>query len=222
MASADMDRSSPDEAKFMGREPIPWLGAREMRIELDKKSLFALASDTRLEMLKALQPMRRTVSQLSEELGIDKGAIHRHLKKMEEGGLVKRHEDHGFVYYGLTWKARDLMSPNENTRIVIVMSTMWIFTVFAALLLAAGLMSNWSDDSGVLLPRSPSDEANYFEEDSSFSLGESSASLLLPAIFASIAVVLALVVLRQVRRPLQKFPEKSKGLDLPDQANVDD
>ena len=218
-----MDRSSPEEAKFMGREPIPWLGAREMRIELDKKSLFALASDTRLEMLKALQPMRRTVSQLSEELGIDKGAIHRHLKKMEEGGLVKRHEDHGFVYYGLTWKARDLMSPNENTRIVIVMSAMWVFTIFAALLLVAGLMTNASDDSGVLLPRSSPEEADYLNDQfSSDSERFSLSLLLLPAILASIAVVLALVALRKVRRPLQRFPEKSKGLDLPDQANVDD
>ena len=224
MASADTGRSSLEEAKFMGREPIPWLGAREMRIELDKKSLFALASDTRLEMLKALQPMRRTVSQLSEELGIDKGAIHRHLKKMEEGGLVKRHEDHGFVYYGLTWKARDLMSPNENTRIVIVMSAMWIFTVFAVILLAAGLMTHSNDDSRTLIPQSPSDEADYLQERTAqFGLETSPLRyLLLPAVFASIAVVLALVALRKVRRPLQKSPEKSKGLDLPDQPNVDD
>ena len=39
-----------------------------MRVELDKKSLFALASDTRLDILRSLQPMRRTVSQLAEAL----------------------------------------------------------------------------------------------------------------------------------------------------------
>jgi len=109
-----------------------------MRIELDKKSLFALASDTRLEILKSLQPMRRTVSQLSEELKIDKAAVYRHLKKLESGGLVKRHEDHGFVYYGLSWKSRDLMSPNENTKIVILISISWILLCGSVFLVILG------------------------------------------------------------------------------------
>jgi DNA-binding transcriptional ArsR family regulator len=101
-----------------------------MKVELDKKALFALASDTRVEILRALQPMRRTVSQLAEAIGIDKAAVHRHLKKLMEGGLVKRYDDHGFVYYGLSWKARDLLNPDDNTRIIILLS------VSVALLLA--------------------------------------------------------------------------------------
>src|SRR4030042_6475419 len=113
-------------ASLMIPKPLLQLGAAQMRIELDKKSLFALASDTRLEILKSLQPMRRTVSQLSEALNIDKRAVHRHLKKMEEGGVVKRYEEHGFVYYGLSWEARDLISPNENTRIVVLLSVTWL------------------------------------------------------------------------------------------------
>lgn len=121
------------------------LGAHEMRVELDKKSLFALASDTRLEILRSLQPMRRTVSQLSESLNIDKAAVYRHLKKMEEGGLVKRYEDHGFVYYGLSWKARDLLSPNENTRIVVLLSVSWILTVITAFFLIAALTTGPSE-----------------------------------------------------------------------------
>ena len=116
-----------------------------MRVELDKKSLFALASDTRLEILRSLQPMRRTVSQLSESLNIDKAAVYRHLKKMEEGGLVKRYEDHGFVYYGLSWKARDLLSPTENTRIVVLLSASWILTIITAFFLVAALTTGPSE-----------------------------------------------------------------------------
>lgn len=107
-----------------------------MKVELDKKSLFALASDTRLEILRSLQPMRRTVTQLSDALNIDKAAVHRHLKKMEDGGLVKRFEDHGFVYYGLSWKARDLLSPNENTKIVILLSCSYVLILAFALVAA--------------------------------------------------------------------------------------
>ncbi len=94
-----------------------------MKVVLDKRSLFALASDTRLEMLKALEPNRRTVSQLAEAIKIDKAAVHRHLKKLEEGGFVARTEDHGFVYYALTWKSRDILNPNDKTKIVILISS---------------------------------------------------------------------------------------------------
>ncbi len=104
-----------------------------MRVELDKKALFALASDTRVEILRALQPMRRTVTQLAGTLEVDKAAVHRHLQKLVEGELVKKYEDHGFVYYGLSWKARDLLSPNENTKIVVLLgSFLWVLVVAVA------------------------------------------------------------------------------------------
>ncbi|MFQ5908518.1 MAG: winged helix-turn-helix domain-containing protein [Thermoplasmata archaeon] len=92
-----------------------------MRVTLDKKALLALASDTRLDILRNLQPMRRTVTQVAEALNIDKGGVHRHLRKLVEGDLVKRYDDHGFVYYGLSWKGRDLLNPTENTKIVILL-----------------------------------------------------------------------------------------------------
>ncbi|UCE80461.1 MAG: winged helix-turn-helix transcriptional regulator [Methanobacteriota archaeon] len=207
----------------MVRDSIPWLGSREMRIELDKKSLFALASDTRLEMLKSLQPKRRTVSQLSEELGIDKGAIHRHLKKMEEGGLVKRYEDHGFVYYGLSWKARDLMTPNENTRIIIVLSAMWIFSVVAVFFLAAGIIAQTGPDPLSDAPRSPAGEYDSaFNETLADNSLEGQISWTAPiAVFSSIALVLFIVAFRLIRKPLQDDPEKAKGLDLPNQVDPD-
>jgi DNA-binding transcriptional ArsR family regulator len=92
-------------------------------VELDKVALFALASDTRIEILKNMQQNRMTVTQLADRVEVDKAAVHRHLKKLEEGGFVKREEDHGFVYYSLTWRARDILSPNENTKIVVLISS---------------------------------------------------------------------------------------------------
>jgi DNA-binding transcriptional ArsR family regulator len=204
----------------MSRDSLPWSGAPKMRVELDKKSLFALASDTRLEMLKSLQPMRRTVSQLSEELGIDKSAIHRHLKKMEEGGLVKRFEEHGFVYYGLTWKARDLISPNESTRVVIILSAMWIVLLAAVIFLAASAVVQLNDDSAST-PRTGG-EYDQLQEATTGSFEESLSWILPIAIFASGALVLFLLAFRIVRKPLQGSPEKSNGIDLPDQVSADD
>ncbi len=107
------------------------IGDSGLRVELDRKALFALASDTRLDILKSLQPMRRTLVQVAAAIGIDRAAVFRHLKMLEEGGLVKRYEDHGFVYYGLSWRARDILSPGDNTRITLLL------TVYALLLTVA-------------------------------------------------------------------------------------
>lgn len=177
--------------------------AGEMRVELDKKSLFALASDTRLEILRSLQPMRRTISQLAEAIGIDKAAVHRHLRKLEEGGLVKRYEDHGFVYYGLSWKARDLMSPNENTKIIIMLSASWLSIAGVAILTVVALFSG----DGVVLSSRPPETAGYegLTEESGGVFG----SLhwlwwLVPSIVLALtAVVLSLKALRYLRKPKQ-------------------
>lgn len=126
-----------------------------MRVELDRGALFALASDTRLDILRAMQPMRRTVTQLSVAIGIDKAAVFRHLKTLEEGGLVKRYEDHGFVYYGLSWKARDIISPGENTRIVILLSVYALAAVLAVAVSWFLLQGEFADPFDP--PRSPAD-----------------------------------------------------------------
>jgi len=179
-----------------------------MKVELDKKSLFALASDTRLEILHSLQPMRRTVSQLSESMNIDKAAVFRHLKKMEEGGLVKRFEDHGFVYYGLSWKARDLLSPNENTKIIILLSSSWVILISVVLLLSfayIGLTHGQTGSPGSI-PKSGTGYASLGDNTSEKILGVSLdwghlLSVALP--FLIVPVALALWATRLIRKPRQ-------------------
>jgi len=200
---------------------IPHIGAPEMRVEIDKKALFALASDTRLDILRALQPMRRTVTQLAETLNIDKAAVHRHLKKLEEGGFVKRYEDHGFVYYGLSWKARDILSPNENTRVIVLLSSSWVLVLVSAFLIIAALQSGLMYSFGAA-PAESGNNTSYY--DSRFGL-ESSATpswlFLIPAIgLAAIAGVTASLGIKSLVRPKQKPSEacvpmqrESKGDD---------
>ena len=191
----------------MFQEHLFHLGDPRMRVELDKKSLFALASDTRLDILKSLQPMRRTVSQLSESLNIDKAAVFRHLKKMEEGGLVKRCEDHGFVYYGLSWKARDLLSPDENTRIVILLSCTWLLVMGAVFLLVLGLTI--SDDQ--VQPKSP-DTSRYGLEEKIRLSGEDLIVWLAPALaLVAVAIILGFEGYTARKRPRQPSPPKEAG-----------
>lgn len=190
---------------MMIREHVPVPGAGHMRVELDKKSLFALASDTRLEILKALQPMRRTVSQLSEVVNVDKAAVYRHLKKMEDGGLVKRYEEHGFVYYGLSWKAKDLIAPNESTRIVILLSATWLLLLCAAVFLSAGLMAE--EGNNYLYGFLPTKEATYDQGGFPTDGGSSWLSWVLPsAAFGLAAAFAAYLAVLRIRKPFQMPP----------------
>ncbi len=197
----------------MFREALTTLKRPDMQVELDRKSLFALASDTRLEILRALQPMRRTVTQLADSLGIDKAAVHRHLKTLEEGGFVKRYEDHGFVYYGLSWKARDLISPGENTRVVILLSASLLLLLCAAVFSVAALQG----DVGSIVPRSPGSatDGEYSSEEAS-AMGVS--FIMVGAGTVALVVLGAYAMLqswRRVRKPKQRtVPE----LDSPDKA----
>ncbi len=199
-------------AKLMLEESVWSLEEDAMKVELDKKSLFALASDTRVEILRSLQPMRRTVSQLSESLDIDKAAVHRHLKKMEEGGLVKRFEEHGFVYYGLSWKARDLLMPNENTKIVVLLSAAWIFIGFVALLLILAYVVH---SSSPLEPGKGASggDTHYAEQLISSHPGFTSLGWIALFSFAACAGAAGIFGVRKHLRPRQGSPEKSKGIE---------
>jgi DNA-binding transcriptional ArsR family regulator len=194
-------------------EPSIVLGENKLRVELDRKALFALASDTRLEILKALQSERRTVSQLADTLGVDKAAVYRHLKKLEEGEFVKREDDHGFVYYRLSWKARDIISPGENTRIIVLISSSLVLMIIAAFLLI-GLTA------GSSTPFQDAQEAgNGYEPTDSRDPGlgvvnnDNILSYLVIGLIASISIILVVWAARTLWRPKQANPFPDGNLD---------
>ena len=178
----------------------------ELRVELDKKALFALASDTRMDILKSLQPNRRTVSQLAEMVGVDKAAVHRHLKKLEDGGFVKREEDHGFVYYGLSWKARDILSPNENTKIVVLITASVVFIGAVILMI---YLANQGIGGGSQQTPVQADQQGYGPDQtrSAESPSTSILSTLVPLFIAvPISMVLVYLAYRKSVRPRQGDP----------------
>ena len=84
----------------------------------------ALASDTRLDILRALDGKKMSLKDISRATNLNKATLHEHLAKLNEAGLVKRREreGHKWVYYKLTWKGEGLLHP-ENTRIVVLFTT---------------------------------------------------------------------------------------------------
>ncbi len=101
------------------------------KVNLDINAFKALASETRLNILKVLDRKKMSLNEICNATNLNKATLHEHLLKLNEAGLVKRkeREGHKWVYYELTWKGSCLLHP-ENTKIVILFSIS-ILTLFA-------------------------------------------------------------------------------------------
>ncbi len=186
-----------------------------MKVELDRTALFALASDSRLEILKVLKDERRTLSQLAELLGVDKAAVHRHLKKLEVGGLVKRSEEHGFIYFSLTWRSRGLISPEENAKIVILLTLSMVLLVVSIALLSVantgipgvGEMGSDSEPLDSITTEKVERVQNVI--------------YLLVVIIITVTAAATAMAARSMHRPPQKNAERSEDWEAPPEANTD-
>ncbi|NMX21155.1 ArsR family transcriptional regulator [ANME-1 cluster archaeon GoMg4] len=94
------------------------------KITLDKKTLGALSSDTRANILKSLDIRRMTVTELSKKMNIPKSTIHENLDRLIDTDLVKKNDEgNKWVYYELTEKGRRLLRPHEMTKIILLLSS---------------------------------------------------------------------------------------------------
>ena len=98
-----------------------WNGSK---VTLNWKVLKTIVSETRVDILKALDGKRLNLKNLSKILKRSEPTIHEHLTKLLEAGLVKKieREGHKWVYYKLSYDGANLLHP-ENTRIIILLST---------------------------------------------------------------------------------------------------
>ena len=97
------------------------------KVTLDMDTFKALASDTRLDILRTLDGKKMSLKDISAATKLNKATLHEHLAKLNEAGLVKKkeREGHKWVTYKLTWKGEGLLHP-ENTRIVVMFTTTFI------------------------------------------------------------------------------------------------
>ncbi len=186
-----------------------------MKVELDRAALFALASDSRLEILKALKEERRTLSQLAELLGLDKSAVHRHLKKLEDGGLVKRSEEHGFLYYSLSWRSRGLISPEENAKIIVLLSLSVVLLVVCVALLS--LANSGVPSIGELGGDSEPADSITLERIENVQY----IIYLIVTIIITVASVAIALTVRSLRRPRQKDAARSEDWESSNDRDVD-
>lgn len=93
------------------------------KITIDRKSLFALASETRIKILKKIDSRRMTLTELSKELNLSKVTVKEHLDKLVEAGLVRKvDEGRKWVYYELTKKGKSILHPESRVKIIFLLS----------------------------------------------------------------------------------------------------
>jgi len=127
-------------------------------ITLDRRAFKALASETRVEILKLLDGTQKTVSDLARELDMNKATMFQHLEQLVEVGLVKKdsEEDRAttikeapneapvsgppkkWVYYRLSWKGKNVLHP-ERVKIAIMLSIVAVSCLLALVVYAAVL-----------------------------------------------------------------------------------
>lgn len=101
------------------------------KVSLDIDSFKALASETRLDILRALDGKKMNLTEMTKATNLHKMTLHEHLSKLTSAGFIKRieREGHKWVYYKLSWKGQSLLHP-ENTRIVVMFSMTFISLLF--------------------------------------------------------------------------------------------
>lgn len=107
------------------------------KITLDREVFKALASDTRLDILKALDVRQKTVTELAKELDLNKATVFEHLEKLAAVNLIQKVEEdveRKWVYWQLSWTGRRLLHPEKIT-LAVLLSTAGgsVMTAFVAL-----------------------------------------------------------------------------------------
>ncbi len=114
------------------------------KITLDKSAFKALASDTRVSILKLLLRRRMTLSELSKKLGMSVSTIKEHLESLVSADLIKQIDDgHKWKYYELTKAGREVVQPSDR-RIMVLLG----ISAIAALFGMNGLISKLSAPAG--------------------------------------------------------------------------
>jgi DNA-binding transcriptional ArsR family regulator len=114
----------------------------EEKILIDRKTLKAISSDTRFDILKLLKKKQHTLSEISEKLKLSAPTIKEHLENLIFADLVlKKETERKWKYYSLTDKGEKLLEPKAITVLIaFVVSLVFALGSFGAYLV--NLFSN--------------------------------------------------------------------------------
>ncbi len=115
--------------KIIGR--IEMMVGMDDTIRLDRRSFEALAAESRVKILKALSKRRKTLTELSHELGLSVSTMKEHLDVLVKAGLIMQmDEGRKWKYYELTRKGKGIVSPYPAK--VLIMLAISLILVFGS------------------------------------------------------------------------------------------
>ncbi|MBU1975831.1 MAG: winged helix-turn-helix domain-containing protein [Nanoarchaeota archaeon] len=86
----------------------------EEKILIDKKTLKAIAVDSRMNILRLLKQKKYTLTDISELLDLRNSTVKEHLDILVKADLIKKEvTDRKWKYYSLSFKGRRLIEPKE-------------------------------------------------------------------------------------------------------------
>jgi DNA-binding transcriptional ArsR family regulator len=101
--------------------------------ELDRRAIKALASDTRVAILKSLGVRRKMPSELAREQELAASTVIEHLGVLEGANLIRKVKTgHKWIYYELTRKGQELAAPRLPMQHIIVLG-LGLILVFGSL-----------------------------------------------------------------------------------------
>lgn len=84
------------------------------KIAIDRNILKVVSSDSRVAILKLLGKRKRTLSDLSHELGLSNPTVKEHLDLLLKAGLIKKEEStRKWKYYSITQEGKQLFEPTD-------------------------------------------------------------------------------------------------------------
>jgi len=111
----------------------------ENKIVLDRKAFGALAVDSRVKILKALKERRKMLTELSDEMKLSASSTKEHLDTLVDAGLISRIDDgHKWKYYELTRKGSEIVTPDREIRVWVLLGMSVVGLASAAFLMMAG------------------------------------------------------------------------------------
>jgi len=100
------------------------------KVTLDIEDFKALASETRLDILRAIDQRNMSLKDISQVTKLHETTVHEHLTKLVRSGFVKKNEreGHKWVYYKLSWKGSSLLHP-DNTKVVVMFTSTFVILI---------------------------------------------------------------------------------------------
>ena len=119
-------------------------------LTLSPNEFKALASQTRVKIIKLLNERNHTLSEIAKKLGLASPTIKQHLDTLVDSEIIQQNDEgRKWKYYSLTRKGKNMLQP-EHTNVVLLLAMSSIAVVGLLLMLAFTLTSTYMTPLGAI------------------------------------------------------------------------